>query len=244
MSKGIASRNSLKALAHPVQQFIAGWGAQQRPARAEGLGAELPAPYELAALRGEAVLRARFFGPLMQKLPVAQEPDQQIALWRELVEDGGAVTAWVQRLGIAKALRREAVVPIQAASESRKLYTLLLDALSNQAPALLPWAVEGFFWHVWKERFPATSVAAPASARSTQPEVLRDRLLRALRRQHCEAVEVKESFQQSADCVRFALLCKRASVGQWEEVVAVERPRLKTARFAGYDAALSIVGRA
>jgi hypothetical protein len=31
MSKGIASKNSLKALAYPVQQFIAGWGVREKP---------------------------------------------------------------------------------------------------------------------------------------------------------------------------------------------------------------------
>jgi len=32
MSKGIASRNSLKALAHPVQQFLTAWGVRENPA--------------------------------------------------------------------------------------------------------------------------------------------------------------------------------------------------------------------
>ena len=50
------------------------------------------------------------------------------------MEDGGLIIAWVQRLGVAQALRREAVVPLDAASESRKLYNLLLDALADQAP--------------------------------------------------------------------------------------------------------------
>ena len=65
MSKGIASRNSLKALAHPIHQFLSGWGAREKPGtprldpKAE---AQLPAPYELASLRGEGILRARFFG--------------------------------------------------------------------------------------------------------------------------------------------------------------------------------------
>lgn len=234
MTKGIASRNSLKALAYPIQQFIATWGAQERPGRSDGTGALLPAPYELAALRGEGVLRERFFKHLMVKLPVALDADQQIVLWRELVEDGGHITAWVQRLGITKALRREAVLPVEVSQESRKLYCLLLDTLARQVPELLPWAVEGYFWHVWRGRFPETS-SSTATPNTTQAEVLRERLIRALRKTHKEAVEVKESFREDAGQVHFALLVKRASVGRWEELIRVERPRLKTARLAAYD---------
>jgi aryl carrier-like protein len=237
MTKGIASRNSLKALAYPVQQFIAGWGAQERPARSDTNATDLPAPYALAALRGEGVLRVRFFRDFMAKLPVTLDAGQQIAVWQELIEEGGQITAWVQRLGIAKALRREAVLSADLGWESRKLYCLLLDTLASQAPELLPWAAEGYFWHVWKAQFPETpSVAQP---NGTQAEVLRERLVRVLRKVHKEAVEVRESFREEAEQVQFALLAKRASLNRWEELVRVDRPRLKTARLAAYDEALS-----
>jgi hypothetical protein len=242
MTKGIASRNSLKALAYPIQQFIAGWGAQERPGRSDSSSTGLPAPYELAALRGEGVLRGRFFEQLMAKLPVELDAEQQIALWRELVEDGGHITAWVQRLGIAKALRREAAMPEQISGESRKLYCLLLDTLASQASELLPWAVEGYFWHVWRGRFPETS-SSNTTPNTTQAEVLRERLIRALRKAHKEAVEVKESFREDAGQVHFSLLAKRASVGRWEELIRVERPRLKTARLAAYDDAAAQLAR-
>ncbi len=242
MTKGIASRNSLKALAYPIQQFIVTWGAQERPGRSDSTGGLLPAPYELAALRGEGVLRGRFFTQLMAKLPVELDAEQQITLWRELVEDGGHITAWVQRLGVAKALRREAAMPKQINGESRKLYCLLLDTLASQAPELLPWAVEGYFWHVWRGRFPETS-SSTSTPNTTQAEVLRERLIRALRKAHKEAVEVKESFREDAGQVNFSLLAKRASVGRWEELIRVERPRLKTARLAAYDDAAAQLAR-
>lgn len=239
MAKGIASRNSLKALAHPIQRFIAGWGAQERPSHSDGTGAILPAPYELAALRGEGILRERFFQHFMKKLPVELDAGQQITLWKELVEDGGHVTAWVQRLGIAKALRREAALPAHMTHESRKLYCLLLDTLASQAAELLSWAVEGYFWHLWRARFPESSVVTQPNA--TTVEVLRERLIRALRKHHREAVEVKESFREDVGQVNFVLLVKRESVGRWEERVRLERPRLKTARLAAYDEALLLV---
>jgi hypothetical protein len=238
LAKGIASKNSLKALAHPIQRYLLGWGAQERAVPAGGLNAELPAPYALAALRGEGILRERFFGSFMAKLPVQLDPGQQISLWHELVEEGGLITEWVQRLGVVKALRREAVVSLDIGKESRTLYTLLLDVLQTQSSELLPWAVDGYFWHCWKARFPSAAADGDQTKKTADVAVLRERLTRALRRRHNEVVEVKESFVQADDKVSFALLVKRKSVGKWEELVSLERPRLKTARLAGYEAAL------
>lgn len=235
MAKGISSGNSLKALAHPLQRFLAGWGSEQRPARAEAAAA-LPPVYALAVLRGEGVLRERFFQHFMQKLPIEVDATQQLDLWNTLIEDGGTITAWVQRLGIAKAVRREAIVPADLAQESRTLYALLLDALATQAPALLPNATEGYFLHCWRAQFPQTS----HTVRKTTPaEVLRERLLRALRKRHSSAaVELKESFQEVNDAVTFALLFRLGHAGRWQELIKLERPRLRTARFAAYEAAL------
>jgi hypothetical protein len=185
-------------------------------------------------------LCSRFFGAFMARLPVELDAAQQLAAWRSLVEDGGFMTAWVQRLGIAKALRREALVPLSAHQEARKLYTLLLDALNTQAPELLPWAVEGYFWHCWKQQFPDAPVAlgAPADKGKTSTEVQRERLLRALRKQHGNAVELKESFTQTDEAVRFGLLWRAGPHAPWQTLLPeVERPGLKTARAVAYDAA-------
>ena len=244
MSKGIASRNSLKALAYPIHQFLSGWGAREKPGapKLDPKGeATLPAPYELASLRGEGILRARFFGQFMARLPVELDAAQQIAAWHSLVEDGGHITAWVQRLGIAKALRREAVVPLHAGHEARKLYTLLLDALHHQAPELLPWAVEGYFWHCWKQQFPTTPATAADHPGKTNTEVQRERLLRTLRKQHGNAVEIKESFTQTEQAVRFGLLWRPSAHAPWQTLLPeIERPRLKTARAVAYSAAADL----
>lgn len=237
MSKGISSGHSLKALAHPLQQFIAAWGNRERPAPA-GAKQTLPAPYALAALRGEAILRQRFFAEFIELLPFTLDAGQQLDLWQSLVEEGGVITAWIQRLGIAQALRREAVLPENAANESRQLYTLLLFALAEQAPDLLPQAVERYFLHVWRARFPNSVKSAEKPLQAT---VLRDRLSRALRRSYGEAVEVKESFTQTPEQVCFSLLAKRASGAHWETLVTLERPRLKTARLAAYGEAIEVL---
>lgn len=234
MSKGKASQGSLKALAYPIQQFLAGWSMRHRPkAYVDG---QIPAPYALAALRGEAVLRQRFFGEFMQKLPIQFTAAQQIDLWLRLVEQGGQITTWVQRLGVAKYLRREVALSESAAQESRMLYTLLLQALAEEAPELLPWAVEGFFYHVWKQQFGGKPEAT--EQKTTQAQVLRDQLTRALRKQHGQAVTVKESYQEDGEQVQFALLYKTKAENQWCTLVSLQRPRLKTARIAAYESAL------
>jgi hypothetical protein len=241
MAKGIGSNNSLKALAHPLQQFLSGWGAHEKPSapKPNATGhAPLPAPYELAALRGEGILRDRFFNAFMAKLPVTLDASQQIATWQTLVEDGGHITAWVERLGIAKALRREALVPLNTSQEARKLYTLFLDALNAQAPELLPWALEGYFWHCWKQQFPD----APAKQKETSKtsvEVQRERLERALRKQYGNGVELKESFTQTPEAVHFTLLWRTNQHKPWQHLHQVERPRLKTARLLAYGDALT-----
>jgi hypothetical protein len=240
MAKGIGSKNSLKALAHPLQQFLSGWGAREKPSapKPNATGhAPLPAPYELAALRGEGILHDRFFNAFMAKLPVTLEASQQIATWQTLVEDGGHITAWVERLGIAKALRREALVPLNTSQEARKLYTLLLDALNAQAPELLPWAAEGYFWHCWKQQFPD----APAKQKETSKtsvEIQRERLERALRKKHGNGVELKESFTQTPENVNFTLLWRTGQHESWQTLHQVERPRLKTARLVAYGEAM------
>ncbi|MDR0276187.1 MAG: hypothetical protein LBI48_12810 [Burkholderiaceae bacterium] len=236
MSKGIASQNSLKALAYPVRQFLAAWGAAQRLAPIAA-GAQLPPPYALAAVRGEGVLRERFFGHFIARLPVQLDAAQQLTLWSRLVENGGHITAWVQRLGVAAALRREAALPEQAQQQARQLYTLLLHALAQEQPQLLPSAADGFFHHLWRQQFPAQA-AAPQDKAQPKDQVLRERLARALRKRHGKAVTVRESFQQQSDQVRFALLMKTPPDPHWKTLVQLERPRLKTARRAAYDAAL------
>lgn len=241
MAKGIGSKNSLKALAHPLQQFLSGWGAHEKPSapKPNATGhALLPAPYELAALRGEGILRDRFFNAFMAKLPVTLEASQQIAAWQTLVEDGGHITAWVERLGIAKALRREALVPQNTSQEARKLYTLLLDALNAQAPELLPWAVEGYFWHCWKQQFPDAPAKVDGDSKASA-EVQRERLLRALRKQHGNGVELKESFTQTPEAVDFTLLWRSSQHEPWQTLHQIERPRLKSARLVAYGEAMT-----
>ena len=230
MAKGKSSQNSLKALAYPVQQFMAAWGAKERPnkllnSKIEDSG-DWPAPYALAAVRGEAVLRSHFFDGFIPKTNITLDAGQQLALWQHLVEDGGYITAWVQRLGIAKTLRREAALSADATHEHRALFCILLDALNTQAQHLLPWAIEGYFMHCYKAQFPTAPVAKTSTP---QTQVLRDKLTRALKNHYHENVEVKESFKENDEIVQFSLLLKTTShVNQRLKLSTKQRPILST----------------
>ncbi|MEZ5703843.1 MAG: hypothetical protein R3E42_20460, partial [Burkholderiaceae bacterium] len=72
----------------------------------------------------------------------------------------------------------------------------------------------------------------------TSAEVQRERLLRALRKQHGNAVELKESFTQTPEVVRFGLLWRENAHAPWQTLLPeIERPRLKTARAVAYSEA-------
>ena len=198
--------------------------------------AAMPAPFMLAAIRGEGVLRERFFGYFITRLPIKLDAEQQLTLWDRLIENGGHINDWVQRLGVAQALRREAPLPEKNQHETRQLYALLLHALAEEQPHLLPLAADGFFYHLWRQQFPAQATSQQVK---TQAATLREQLTRALRKSHKQAVTVRESFRQQDNEVCFTLLCKIANNPNWQTLVEVKRPRLKTARRAAYDAALA-----
>jgi hypothetical protein len=66
----------------------------------------------------------------------------------------------------------------------------------------------------------------------------REQLTLALRKRYGRGATVRESFQQQEGQVRFTLLLKAPPDHRWTPLIEVERPRLKTARQAAYDAAL------
>lgn len=72
----------------------------------------------------------------------------------------------------------------------------------------------------------------------TGTAVQREHLVRTLRKQHGNAVELKESFTQTDEAVRFGLLWRAGPQAPWQSLLPdVERPRLKTARAVAFDAA-------
>lgn len=230
MTRQAGSVNRLKGIVAPLAAFAAAHppgGSSRRHA-----AADLPAPLQLAALRGEAVLRQRFFA---LPLPHAATAEQWLDYWRRFVLDRGAIADLVRRAHLHRAAGLAEAPDAGDDETCFLLYCALLQALQAAGnEALLLVAVEKFFLHLWRQQFPDMPADRPRP--STDPALLRHRLEAALRRQRKQPVEIKESFRQSADKVEFRLLA--LCPGQpAEELVCLERSRLKPARLAAYELA-------
>lgn len=232
MTRQSGSVKRLKGIVAPLAAFAAahppGGSSRRR------VGTNLPAPLRLAALRGEAVLRLRFFGAFGRGLPHDPTPEQWLDYWQRFVLDRGAIADLVRRAGLHRAAGLDAAPDAGDDETCFVLYCALLDSLAAKAnEPLLQVAVEKFFLHLWRQQFPDIPVER---SRTADPALLRARLEAALRGRW-QPVEVKESFIQEATKVEFRLLALRPGQPP-EELVCLERPRLKPARLAAYEAAL------
>lgn len=236
MSKGKSSGSAIKRIEHQITLFISSWNPAGNSKARNTTAHAWPALLQLAALRGEAVLRLRFFDHFMPGLPIQHDAEQALALWHQLVETSGVIEDFVNRVGLATALKQEAALPEQAAQEARKLYGILCEALDRHAPELLQIGVDQLLEHQWKQQFSAQS--APTMRRKPTPADLRDQLTLALRRHHKTAAEIRESFVQNNDEVAFKILFRKTRNEPWAELVSLTRPRLTTARLAAFEAAL------
>ena len=195
---------------------------------------------QLAALRGEAILRLRFFDHFIRGLPIQYDAEQALALWNQLIEARGVIEDFVNRVGLAAALKQEAALPEHAAREARKLYNILCEALDREAPDLLKVGVDQLLEHQWKQQFGGRP--SPPKTRKSSPAELRDNLTLALRKHYKTAAEIRESFVQSGKgegAVAFKILFRKARNEPWAELVSLTRQRLTTARMAAFAKALS-----
>lgn len=226
-----------------------------------------PALLQVAVLRGEAVLQDRFFGIFLDQLVTRSTPEQALAYWQRFVLDGCHLQNLVQRIGLGTAAKTEAGIAITAAGGNYKaLYCALLHELNQAAQSdaadaghcarLLSLACEGFFNQLWHQQFPQEGSAPPAALVKKDLASLKQRLLVALQRRHKGPVQLRESFktltetaeateatettQATNEVLRFSVQAKVA--GHWQVLCTVDRPRLKTARLAAYEAALKAVG--
>ena len=198
MSKGNSSANSLKRLVYLLNQFVLSW-SEGNLRRNNSAGVTVwPAPYQLAAIKGKAVLRRQFCDGFIPRLPYTADAAQQVQLWETLVNQSGALTDFINRIGIKAALRREAVLPEHSKDDTRMLYAVLCEALSSQAERdLLVVAVDQFMLHQWRQSFPSESAATkPRTPRKITPEALREQLTAKLRKRYKAPVEIRESFTE------------------------------------------------
>ena len=253
MARGIASANSLKRLVYQVGAFVQSWGGGYQRRNAAAGGKEYPAPYQLAAIQGEAVLRQQFFASFIKRLPYATDAAQQITLWNALVENSGQLEDFINRIGIKAALRREAVLPEHAKDDTRTLYAILCQAVFESGNRdLLIITVDHFMLFQWRQLFPSEAIAQ--KKRNPTPEELREQLTTQLRKHHKTPVEIRESFvalEESGETteaaetgVAFKIRYRKTKNEPWETLVALTRPRVSTARSAAFAAAMKALREA
>ena len=140
-------------------------------------------------------MRRQFFEGFIPRLPYTPDATQQLQLWETLVTQSGALTDFINRIGIKAALRREAVLPEHGKDDIRMLYAILCEALSSHAERdLLVVAVDQFMLHQWRQLFPSESTAP--KPRKATPEALREQLTAKLRKHYKAPVEIRESFSE------------------------------------------------
>ena len=236
MAKGKASTGSLKYIVAMVGRFVQGWGSLHGKIYHSRNSTDWPSPYKLAILRGEAILRLRFFDGFIPSMGIIFSDEQKIAAWDALVLKSTILEDFVNRIGIASHLKREAVLSKDASDEKLNLFFMLCAAIHEQEPALLEVAVDELMLYQWKQQFQGIV----AKDKKLSHEQLRDKLLLRLRKQLGTSVEIKESFVQTADSVDFKIIVRVSAGEPWRELISLIRPRLATARLAGFDAAFEL----
>ena len=238
MTKGKASTGSLKYIVAMVSRFVQGWGSLHGKIYHSRNSTDWPPPYKLAILRGEAILRLRFFDGFIPSIGIIFSDEQKIAAWDSLVLKSTILEDFVNRIGIASHLKREAALSNDASDEKLNLFFMLCAAIHEQEPALLEIAVDQFMLYQWKQQFQGIV----AKDKKLSHQQLRDKLLLRLRKQLGASAEIKESFVQAVDSVDFKILARGSAGEPWRELVFIVRPRLATARQAAFDAMFDLGG--
>ena len=220
MAKGKASSHALKNITHQLAVTIGAWQGQQTFKRWEiGASHELPPFYQIAALRGDGILLNRFFGSVLQQTRMDINPVDWLSFWQDAVVNGGFLMDLLSRIGWLQVLVASSDIPELTPHTARQYYCILLDALAQHHPHLLDNAVDDYFLHLWRQRFPVQAIT-----RKTQTAK--------------KPVEVKESFIEQEQQIVFSLKFRCQEYELWQTLLTLERPRLKAARIAAYEQAL------
>ncbi|WP_177417988.1 hypothetical protein [endosymbiont of Lamellibrachia barhami] len=165
---------------------------------------ELPPFLQIAFLRGEALLRERFFSYLESRH--MDDAETQLFFWRQLRENPELLTAVSQQSGLHDALKRQADAGWLAQTEiETQHYTayccLLWDLKIQREQQLLATATDRLFAHFSSSLF-------PTERKQSDPEQIKREIRKILAQQWNMRPEIKESFQTSDDVVTFTLLAK------------------------------------
>lgn len=228
-----SNKRKLKRIIEKIDTTILAWADNTRIVKPFKVGTanHLPPLYQVMAYKGEAILLERFFGVVRARLGVAVSDEHWLMFYNDVVLSGGYVLDFISRCHWLSVLSQGAPLPEIGTSEARQLYCILLAVLSENNPEKISLAVDEYFIHIWKQRFPS-DVTTQKSSDTSQ---LKHKLTLKIRRLRSLPCEVKESFVQSEGVVTFRLLYRDGKHEPWQELTVMERPRLKLARLAAYE---------
>lgn len=228
------AKKHLSTITIPLQGYIAERKKKLCKKLVGVVKGDLPVPFQVAALRGEGILRLRFFD-FLEKTGITN-PQRQLDLWLVLVVDRGRIIDLIQRVGLLDLVARQntALKDLQARSDFAEiaflLYCGLLDDFSRQQKKnLLSLACEKFFEHHFLGLYPAKPVP-PKKLTAVQ---LRQRVLAKLQKYWGFNVKLKESFSTDDDSVDFALRMQANGMA-WLELLRISGKRLKATRNTAY----------
>lgn len=196
-------------------------------------GRQSPPPlYQVMAYQGQGIFLTRFFGVLRSKVGLEVSDTHWLAFYQECVLSGGFVLDLINRCHWLQVLSQGAALPAVDSKQALWLYYILVAVLAQRNPDRLALAIDDYFLHIWRQRFPA-DVSLTQKHDTSQ---LKHKLVHRLRRLRSLPCEVKESFVQAENMVHFRLLYREDKKSAWQTLIQIERPRLKSARLAAYEA--------
>lgn len=229
------SKRTLKRLVEKVNTVIMAWGSEGRHKRHKfGETTTLPPLYQVMAYQGEAILLGRFFGVVRERIGMEMEHGAYLAFYEQAVEDGGYLLDFISRTQWLSIISGDTSLPEVGRAQAKQLYCILLAVIQERSPAMVQVACDELFLHLYKQQFPSES----NTAKSTNSDQLRHKLVHKLRKITNLPCEVKESFSQDEDKVVFTLLYRKDKSSRYQPLISVERPRLKTARLSAYQTLL------
>lgn len=232
--KSHGSTRRLGYITQQLQAYVALRMPVWRRRPAVGSDGSLPWLLQVAALRGEALLRLRFFDWCEAMDMGLTESRHQQTLWQALLVERGKVADLVRRMGLVKAVANQTALPDVNDELAYQLYCGLVDDLARQQNQhLLEIATDQLWLHYFRQLFPDTPVQ---HAPPDDPVALRARAEVLLTRRTGQRAQIKESFTQSADSVCLHLRIKLD--GRWHNLPTVTASRLKPARLQAWQALL------
>ena len=208
----------------PLKHYLGGQDIRRKLRLKDKNGQLLP-PLHIAWLRGEAILRLRFFEMLEQQR--FSDYAWQLELWEKLVLNRGYIIDLLQRIQIGERIEGGHE---QIEDGAFKLYCILLDTLHREnEQELLNIATTELFRHHIKSLYPKKAAAARSN-----PQQLRHSATIKIRKYWGASAQLKESFTTQPDSAHVQLRLKLKGYA-WYVLLEVSDKRLKRAKTQAYQ---------